>query len=94
MGLLYDKMREDCILQEEKLTYLFTLYSRIRIELGKESFNPKNGVSQGGINSPILFNFAMYYFLTEAANKIKELWLARNDMKLIKDAEDRLDVVV
>ena len=30
----------------------------------------------------------------EASNKMQELWLARNDMKLIKDAENKLEVAV
>ena len=67
MSLLYEKMKEDNIMEDDKLIFLFTIYSRLVIRLDKESFTPKNGVPQGGINSPILFNFAMYYFLTEAA---------------------------
>lgn len=41
-------------------------------------------------------DFYKYIRITpeEAANKIKELWLARNDMKLIKDAENKLEVAV
>lgn len=70
MNLLYERMLMDRILDEDKLTYLFSIYSKLVIRLGKESFTPKNGVPQGGVNSPILFNFAMYYFLTEAADLI------------------------
>lgn len=41
-------------------------------------------------------DFYKYIRITpeEAAFKIKELWLARNDMKLIKDVEKRLEVAV
>lgn len=41
-------------------------------------------------------DFYKYIRITpeEAANKIKELWLARNDMKLIKDAVNKLEVAV
>ena len=41
-------------------------------------------------------DFYKYIRITpeEAANKIKELWLARNDMRLIKDAENKLEVAV
>lgn len=41
-------------------------------------------------------DFYKYIRITpeEAAIKIKELWLARNDMKLIKDATDKLGVAV
>jgi len=79
MLLLYESMKNEKILDEDKLTFLFTIYSKLRIKLNKESFVPKNGVPQGGINSPILFNYAMYYFLTEAATninrKIHELYI-------------------
>lgn len=70
MGLLYEMMKKDKVIEEDKLTYLFTIYSKLRISLNKEDFTPKNGVPQGGINSPILFNYAMFYFLSEAATKI------------------------
>ncbi len=70
MSLLFEKMKEDQILEENKLIFLFTIYSRIKIELNKEAFTPRNGVPQGGINSPILFNYAMFYYLTEASNQI------------------------
>lgn len=41
-------------------------------------------------------DFYRYIRITpeEAANKIKELWLARNDMKLIKNEENKLEVAV
>lgn len=41
-------------------------------------------------------DFYKYIRITpeEAANKIKELWLSRNDMKLIKDVENTLEVAV
>jgi len=70
MALLYEKMKEDNILEDKKLTFLFTIYSRLVIKLDNESFTPKNGVPQGGISSPILFNFAMFYFLSETAQII------------------------
>ena len=68
MGLLFEKMKEDKILRNDELVFLFAIYSKLVIRLEKESFIPKNGVPQGGINSPILFNFAMYYFLFEASD--------------------------
>ena len=64
-------MKVDRIMDENKLTYIFTIYRKIIIKLDHFSYTPKNGVPQGGINPPILFNFAMYYFFTEAAEKIK-----------------------
>ncbi len=70
MKVLYEKMIHDKILEKDKLTFLFEIYSRLRIHLGNYSYKPQNGVPQGGINSPILFNFAIYYFLSDAAERI------------------------
>ena len=70
MQLLFERMKRDKIIDEDKLIFLFGLYSRLKIQLGEENFNPNNGVPQGGINSPILFDFAMYYFLTDASERI------------------------
>jgi len=69
MELLYLRMLENKILDPQKLTILFTLYSKIKIHLNQYHYQPINGVPQGGINSPILFNFAMFYFLTDAAKR-------------------------
>jgi len=55
LSLLYERMKEDNIMENNKLIFLFTIYSRLAIRLDRESFTPKNGVPQGGINSPILF---------------------------------------
>jgi len=66
----YARMLQDKILEKTKLTYLFTLYNRIKIYLHDSFYQPTKGVPQGGINSPILFNFAMYYFLTDCSNRI------------------------
>ncbi len=67
LRLLYQRMKDDHILEEDKLVFLFTIYSKLRIKLNYES-SSKNGVPQGGINSPILFNYSMYYFLTDAGD--------------------------
>lgn len=72
MQLLYNRMRQDRILEDDKLTFLFALYGRLKIYLGEEHYSPINGVPQGGVNSPILFNFAMQYFLSDAAERINK----------------------
>ena len=72
MSLIYEKMKKEKIVNDDKLKFLFSIYSRLVIKLDKESFTLKNGVPQGGINSPILFNFAMFFFLSEAASIINQ----------------------
>ena len=70
LELLHKRMNDDKIMDEKKLTYLFSLYSRLKIFLHEHSYQPKKGVPQGGINSPILFNYAMFYFFRDAAERI------------------------
>ncbi len=79
MSILYERMIQDKILDKDKLTFLFEIYNRLRIHLGNYSYKPQNGVPQGGINSPILFNFAMYYFLKDSASRIN------TRLKIIED---------
>ena len=50
----------------EHLDFVFYLIRKLRIQIGKQIFQPKHGVPQGGILSPILFDFAMHYYTTEA----------------------------
>ena len=47
----------------EDRTFLFCLISKLNIHLGESSFRPQFGVPQGGLTSPILFNYAMYFII-------------------------------
>src|SRR5687768_16930191 len=47
------------------IDFIFWAYTKLNINLGKESYTPKNSLPQGGINSPILFDFAMHFMLEE-----------------------------
>jgi len=67
---LYQQMETDRILPKADLIFLFTIISKLEIHLGDEVFKPKHGVPQGGITSPILFNFAIYYMLKEFLGKL------------------------
>lgn len=44
-----------------ELKFLFWAYQQLKIHIGKEQFKTKYGVPQGGINSPILFDWAIYF---------------------------------
>ena len=70
MALLYQRMRQDQVMQEDKLTFLFNIYSRLTIHLGNEMYQLIRGVPQGEINSSPLFGFAMYNLLTDTAARI------------------------
>ena len=57
-------------LSHEDMTFLFSLISRLYIHLGDASFHPHFGVPQGGITSPILFDYAMYFMIQETIEAI------------------------
>ena len=59
------KLKEKTSLDHNLIDFIFWTYSKLTFNLGKESYHPKNGVPQGGINSPILFDFAIYFMLEE-----------------------------
>ena len=52
--LLFEKLAK--VIGEEKTQLIRALYSRNKIRLGKETFTPNQGVAQGSVISPALFN--------------------------------------
>ncbi|HRP37268.1 MAG TPA: reverse transcriptase domain-containing protein [Candidatus Dojkabacteria bacterium] len=72
LELLEERMLKDKILDRDKTKFLFFLYRRLKIHLGEYSYEPVNGVPQGGVNSPLLFSFCMNYLLTDSASRISE----------------------
>ena len=70
LWLLYNKMSEEIDrkilnINLQHLQFVFYMIRRLNIRIGKQKFQPKHGVPQGGILSPILFNFSMHYMLEE-----------------------------
>ena len=57
-------------ISHKDLTFLFCLISKLRIHLGDANFHPQFGVPQGGITSPILFNYAMYFVIQSTMETI------------------------
>jgi len=53
-NLLYEKLER--VLDEGEIALLKAIFSRLRITLGKEHFQPNIGVPQGSVISPSLFN--------------------------------------
>ena len=73
---------------KENLNFLFWAYSQLQICLGNYSFRPKHGVPQGGINSPILFNFALYFMLEELTKSLidsQRMTTSGNKPKILVD---------
>jgi len=67
-------MKKDEILPPSEVSFLQWLYSKQRARLEDEEFTPKLGVPQGGINSPILFNFTLYYVLLKVKSRVNK-WI-------------------
>ena len=106
MWKLYTHMKNDIQsdilnIKMEHLDFVFTMIRRLKIHIGKEIFTPNHGVPQGGILSPIIFNYAMYYYLTEVFNaynrtpdlqeyqKIRHRGLWADDMAVVLNAIER-----
>jgi len=52
--ILFDKLPK--VIGEEKTRLIRAMYSKIKIRLGEETFIPNQGVAQGSVISPALFN--------------------------------------
>ena len=67
LQLLFDRISNTNIIGfcKDDALFLFSLISKLNIHLGDSHFNPQFGVPQGGITSPILFNYAMFFMLQE-----------------------------
>jgi len=70
---LFDEIKKRNILNKDEADFLLWLYSNQSIKLENSEVTTKFGVPQGGINSPILFNFCMYFMLEELLPKSQEI---------------------
>jgi len=62
---LFNRSHQDFPENKMEMQFLEWVYQMQTAELHDITFQPKQGVPQGGINSPLLFNFALYYLLDE-----------------------------
>jgi len=62
---LFDEFKRRNILEENEANFLLWLYSNQIIQCEDSTIQTLFGVPQGGINSPILFNFCMYFMMEE-----------------------------
>ena len=86
------------IIGEMKTNVIQALYSRIKIRLGKESITPNQGVAQGSIISPALFNIYSEGLFLELENQedisIEDLLGYADDLCIICDNLDQVSRVI
>jgi len=72
MDKLKSRLESLSSLSKNEIDLLFWGYSQLKIQLGSEEFTPHHGVPQGGINSPILFDFALYFMMEDLVKYLKQ----------------------
>ncbi len=70
MQKLHERMLRAEILPQDSTDFIFGIFQRLSIHLGKNSYSPTHGVPQGGRLSPILFNYAMFFMLDEVKSSL------------------------
>jgi retron-type reverse transcriptase len=54
--LLFKKLRDKKVLEEEEITFIEQLYARYKTQIGSKTLKSNKGVAQGSVISPALFN--------------------------------------
>jgi hypothetical protein len=54
--LLFKKLRDKKVLEEEEITFIEQLYARYKTKIGSKTLKSNKGVAQGSVISPALFN--------------------------------------
>ena len=54
--LLFKKLRDKKVLEEDEITFIEQLYARYKTQIGSKTLKSNKGVAQGSVISPALFN--------------------------------------
>ena len=68
--LLFQKLRNKRVLEEDEINFLEQLYSRYRIRIGDSLLQVNKGVAQGSVISPALFNIFLEDLNDELQTKV------------------------
>jgi len=97
-SLLFQKLRNKQIFDEEELKFLEQLYTRYRLQIGKHRIRANRGVAQGSIISPYLFNIFVEDLAerlrNEAQLNIEDLSLYADDLLALCNSQAQLDKCV
>ena len=85
------------ILNEEEIQLIRAIYSRMRIEMGKEGFRPNIGLAQGSVISPALFNIYAESMLIELEKhgwQVEDLLAYADDHLIICTSLEQLELAI
>jgi len=85
------------VIGEERTQLIRALYSRIKLRLGKESIRPNQGVAQGSIISPALFNIyseELLLLLEKQGTSLEDLLGYADDLCVICDNLEEVSKVI
>ena len=68
--LLYQKLLEKSILTDQEVTWMRSLHSRVTIQCGDSLLRPKNGLHQGSMISPLLFDIYAEEIIADINTKL------------------------
>jgi len=63
MKKLHHRMKAMKTVDDQEIDFIFTFIQMLKINLGNSWYSPKHEVPQGGIFSPILFDYATYFLM-------------------------------
>ena len=70
---LFRRIEEEQILSPDETQFLEWLYNNQVISMENSEFTPLCGVPQGGSNSPLLFDFTIYFMMKEVETEVETL---------------------
>ena len=93
-SLLFSKLRQKKILEEDEVCFLEQLYARYRIKLGSKLLRSNKGVAQGSVISPALFDIFLEDLGESLTRRVgidlEDRLFYADDVLLFLDSEEQL----